>query len=246
MKVKKENTHIFNLSPETVRHHLYSSVCQYLYESKPNWYDLIDKNGRKLICPPVWQHGSTVNLPSRVSDHDKHLEVLSEDQLSRSVIQKYIRNNNLVLSADYYFNISVLDFTQLFWCFELEYRCNRHDAVSYKNALEAVMKTDISKWFVVDEKSLEERFNDVWGIDYRTCSIEEIKTPSQETVEKANKVLQFMDKLAQNESTKKVVDNALRVLTVDEALSIAKQRYEFRKNNPYLNKDIVTKFTPIF
>ena len=55
-----------------------------------------------------------------------------------------------------------------------------------------------------------------------------------------------MDKLAQNESTKKVVDNALRVLTVDEALSIAKQRYEFRKNNPYLNKDIVTKFTPIF
>ena len=108
------------------------------------------------------------------------------------------------------------------------------------------MKTDISKWFVVDGKSLEERFNDVWGIDYRTCSIEEIKTPSQETVEKANKVLQFMDKLAQNESTKKIVDNALRVLTVDEALSIAKQRYEFRKNNPYLNKDIVTKFTPIF
>ena len=246
MNFKKENTHVTNLSPETVRHHLYSGVYQYLYESKPNWYDLIDKNGRKLTCPPVWQHGSTVNLPARVSDHDKHLEVLSEDQLSRSAIQKYIRNNNLVLSADYYFNISVLDFTQLFWCFELEYCCDRYTAVSYKNALEAVMKTDISKWFVVDGKPLADRFNDVWGIDYRNCSIEEITNPSEETVEKTNKVLQFMDKLAQNESTKKIVENALRVLTIDEALSVAKQRYEFRKNNPDLNKDIVTKFTPIF
>ena len=55
-----------------------------------------------------------------------------------------------------------------------------------------------------------------------------------------------MDKLSQNDSTRRIVDNALNVLTIDDALNIAKQRYEFRKEHLALDRNIVTKFTPIF
>ncbi len=260
MKTDKTNNHVSGLSDGTVRYHLNNGVYYYLYISKPEWQNLIDKNGRALKQPPVWQHGSTVNFPSRLNDHNKHLEVLTDDQLSRSVIQKYIRQNNMVLSADYYLDISVLDFSRLFWCFELEHGINRHDAVSYKNALEAVMKHSMNEWFIVDGKPLLSRFANVWTGECINHSIEKITAPSKATIEKASELLDFMARLSKNETAKKIVDDAMKVRTVAETLQRVKHNYAFRnqqldkqeseqesdRSSHSLNKYIITKETVIY
>ena len=98
-KIIKTNNHVFKLSTETVRHHLNSGSYQYLYVSKPDLHNLIDKNGLPLKSQPVWQHGSTTQLSPRITDHDKHAEVLTTSQLKRSVIQKYIRDNNMITTS---------------------------------------------------------------------------------------------------------------------------------------------------
>ena len=246
--MKRTKRNAFGLGASTVDHHLNSGVYYYLYISKPNWNDLINRNGLPLSLQPVWQHGSTTQLRPRLTDHNKHAETLTTSQLKRSAIQKYIRENNLVRSTDYYFDTYVLDFTDLFFFFELKNRCNKWNAVSYKEALEAVMKHNISEWFIIDGKPVTDRFDNIWGNiwgnDLTAFSIEQVKKPQKKTVEKADKVLQFINHLLEDERTSHAVTDALRVLTADEALEQAKERYKRRKEN--VNKDIVNKYLPLY
>ncbi|MBE6112578.1 MAG: hypothetical protein E7195_06165 [Peptococcaceae bacterium] len=246
MKRKEKNA--FGLGATTVEHHINSGVYYYLYLSKPNWSELINRNGLPLSLPPVWQHGSTTQLRPRLTDHNKHAEILTTSQLKRSVIQKYIRENNLVRSTDYYFDTYVLDFTDLFFFFELSNRCNKWNAVGYKEALEAVMKHNISEWFITDGKPVTDRFDNiwgnVWGNDLTAFSIEQVKKPRKKTAEKADKVLHFINRLLEDENTSYVVTDALKVLTADEALEQARERYNRRKES--VDKNKVNKYLPLY
>lgn len=242
--MKKTERNAFGLGATTVDHHLNSGVYYYLYISKPNWHDLINRNGLPLKLPPVWQHGSTTQLRPRLTDHNKHAEILTTSQLKRSIVQKYIRKNNLVHSTDYYFDTYVLDFTDLFFFFEMSNLCNKWKAVSYKEALEAVMKQTISEWFIIDGKPVTDRFDSSWGNDLAAFSIEQVKKPRKKTAEKADKVLQFINHLLENERTSDVVTDALQVLTADKALEQARERYKRRKES--VDKNMVNKYLPLY
>ena len=57
-------------------------------------------------------------------------------------------------------------------------------------------------------------------------------------------MLHFINRLLEDENTSYVVTDALKVLTADEALEQARERYNRRKES--VNKNKVNKYLPLY
>ena len=96
----------------SVLHLFRSGSIIYLFISKPNWYDLEDKDGNKLKIPPTWYCGSGVDS-DRITDHLIKNKKLTDGQFRVSQILRYMKENNLKMVDNYYFDIYILDFTEI-------------------------------------------------------------------------------------------------------------------------------------
>ena len=159
---------------------LRSSYAVYLFASKPNWYDLEDNDGNKLKIPPAWYCGSCIDS-DRINDHFVKNKKLTDNQFHVSPILRYMKENNLKMVDNYYFDIYVLDFTNFLWHFsrvESGLWLNRKNLMPFKEALEHYIKTHLRKFFTNGEPPIFnfagielvakgapviDRFADVWG-----------------------------------------------------------------------------------
>ena len=86
-----------------------SCYAVYLYISKKEWYDLLDKDGNKLTIPPTWYVGSATKT-ERITEHMPKGKAFTKSQLDKSSILRYMKENKLQLIDDYYFDIFRLFF----------------------------------------------------------------------------------------------------------------------------------------
>lgn len=228
---------------------LRSSFNVYLYISKPNWQDLEDKDGNKLTISPTWYCGSGVDS-DRINDHLVKNKHLTEWQYEVSPVLRYMKDNNLKMVDDYYFDVYVLDFADFLYNFsrvESGFWLNRRHLIGYKNALEHYIKTHLRKFFTDGEPSLLrfwtpdemvvngtpviDRFSDVWGTDddYLNYSIEDITGSGIKTKVRELQIFFFLRKLYYS-SMKDIVIDALTPITVKELQRRETERAQIRKN----------------
>jgi len=239
------NRNAFGLAKSSVNYYKHSSFYVYLIMSKPNWFELEDNSGKKLILPPTWYVGSTMHL-KRLQEYKSLTTPLKEETQRRRHPNKYIKDNNLKLDFDYYFDIYVLDLGALFWCIGMEKCINRNEMQMYKLALEANIKYNMEKYFIVDGEAIINRFKHIWGEvkdnNYLKFSIEKIRKISKQRNEDFLKFQCFMEEVQKKEE--KIVVESFVALTLEEALEINKKKYKlFRKN---IDGDIINKHTLLF
>ena len=230
------------LARTTVEYHKHAGIYEYLFISKPNWFELEDVSGNKLTLPPTWYGGSTVH-PRRIQEHKNVASTLKEETQRRRHPNSYIKENNLQRDFEYYFDIYVLDLTRLFWCMGMETHTDRHDMQIYKYALEAHIKHNMDKYFIVDGEPVINRFKHVWGNVkekfYLKYSIEEISNFTDAKSNDFSKLQCFIEELQNKPSTQQIVAEAFVTRTYEEILQGNKVNYkQFRKG---LADDFISK-----
>ena len=245
-KLKSNNKHYAQSSIYAL---LRSGYCVYLFAPKSNWYDLEDNDGNKLKIPPAWQCGSCIDS-DRINDHFVKNKKLTENQFGVSPILRYMKENNLKMEDNYYFDIYVLDFTDFLWHFsrvESEFWLNRKKLMPFKDALEHYIKTHLRKFFVdveppllffwtpdemvVNGTPVIDRFIYVWGTgdDYLNYSIEKITGSGVKTKRREVQTFRFLRKLYYSNRRDIVVD-ALTPITIEQLKERQRQRSEKRKD----------------
>lgn len=239
----------YNIAVNTADSYKNSGFYQYLYISKLNWFDLLDTAGNKLVLPPTWYDGSTVNLEYRTYSHDLKMENPTEIELKRSLINQYLRKNNLILDVNYYFDVYVMIQTEYIFILSLENLIDRQQQIKYKTTIENYMKHNMHEYFLLDGEPIINRFSDIWGIDgieYKKYSIEKVVPhykPTKATIQRLEDLKQFNNMLSEKKLDK-LYTNAFTVHTGAEALNLINQHNkQFRKQ---ISRDEVTKYRVMF
>jgi len=228
-----------------------SCYAFYLYISKKEWYDLLDKDGNKLTIPPTWYVGSATKT-ERITEHMPKGKAFTKSQLDKSSILRYMKENKLQLIDDYYFDIYVLDFTDFFYHFsrvESGFWLNRQKLMGFKNGLEHYIKTHLRKFFVDGEPPLLrfwtpdemvvngvpaiDRFADIWGNsgdEYLKYGIENIKKMSSKKQQQEKMAFTFLRKLCYS-CRKDMIDDALTPITIEELQARQRDRAKRRKQS---------------
>lgn len=232
----------------SVLHLFRSGSIIYLFISKPNWYDLEDKDGNKIKIPPTWYCGSGVDS-DRITDHLIKNKKLTDGQFRVSQILRYMKENNLKMEDNYYFDIYILDFTDFFWHFsrvESGFWLNRQNLIIYKSVLENYVKTHMRCFFADGEPPLRnftplnqpiangnlviDRFADIWGNTgdcYLQYSIEDIHG-LKKGKKKEKTIILFMRKLYYS-NMRNIIENALTPITLKELQERECKRSEKRR-----------------
>lgn len=255
------------LSPSTLAKYYNSCFAVYLFISKPNWHDLLDADGSKLKIPPTWYCGGTVDKWRTSTDHNKKNKTITDEEMSRSQIQQYLRENGLKLNVKYYFDVYLLDFTDLMYCFsrvQSNFVYDRQKLIKYLHSLEHMIKHDLYHYFidayppvirytttdiVTNGTPIISRFNDVWGTTencYLQFSIEHVSNNTARTLSEESKARQkelalFMQKLCFS-NYKHVLDDALNPLTERQFNKQTRERSEERRlryKSNQINKDFL-------
>ena len=219
----------------SVLHLFRSGSIIYLFISKPNWYDLEDKDGNKLKIPPTWYCGSGIDS-DRITDHLIKNKKLTDGQFRVSQILQYMKENNLKMVDNYYFDIYILDFTDFFWHFsrvESGFWLNRQNLIIYKSVLEHYVKTHMRCFFADGEPPLRNFTplnQPIWGNTgdcYLQYGIEDIHG-LMKGKKKEKKIILFMSKLYYS-NMRDVVENALTPITLKELQERECKRSEKRR-----------------
>jgi len=252
--MEKETKEKKELSPSTLSKYYHSVDAVYLFIGKPNWHELLDADGCKLKIPPAWYCGGTVNKWRTENDHNNKKNKITDEELGRSQIQRYLRENGLKTNAKYYFDIYVLDFTEFMYHFsrvQSNFACNRQDMIDYLHSLEHMIKHDLRHYFinayppvirytttdiVTNGTPIISRFDDVWGTTencYLQYSIEHVSNNTARTLSAESKARQkelalFMQKLCFS-NYKHILDDALNPLTETQFKKQVEARAEERK-----------------
>lgn len=241
-----------------------SCYAFYLYISKKEWYDLLDKEGNKLTIPPTWYVGSATKT-ERITEHMPKRKAFTKSQLVKSPILRYMKENNLQLIDDYYFDIYVLDFTDFFCHFsrvESGFLLNRQNLMGFKNGLEHYIKIHLRKFFVdgkppllrfrtADEMIVNgvptiDRFADIWGNsgdEYLKYGIEHIKKMSKEKQQQEKMAFMFLRKLCYS-CRKDIIDKALTPISIKELQARQRARAKQRKQSVPVRKVNKCKLLP--
>lgn len=223
----------YGISVNTANAYKHSGFYQYLYISKPEWYDLLDAAGNKLTLSPTWYVGSTAFLKDRIRDHGRANPTPS--QMKRSKINQYMKNNNLISDTRYYFDIYVMIQTTYLFILAMHNYFDRKQETKYKTTLEGYIKHHMHNYFLLDGEPIINRFADIWGsngIEYKKYSIEKViphYKPSKQAKERLNVLEQFNTSL----EDKTIYTNAFTVYTEEEAIKRIERKYErYRKDIP--------------
>ena len=242
------------LSQSSIDKYYNNCFAVYLFISKPNWYKLKDASGKTLKIPPAWYCGGTIDKWRTSTDHDKKQKKITDEELDRSQIQQYLRENGLKLNVKYYFDVYLLDFTEFMYCFsrtQSNFVYDRQKLIKYLHSLEHMVKHDLYHYFIdayppiirytttdiiTNGTPIISRFDDVWGATencYLQYSIEHVSNNTTRTLSVESKARQkelalFMQKLCFS-NYKHILDDALNPLTIKYFNRQVKQRAEERR-----------------
>lgn len=236
--------------------------CEYVYMiiSKPNWPDLLDAAGNKLTLPPAWYIGSAMRL-IRLLEHDPREKAMTESELKKSAVLRYIKDNNLKPDLNYYFDIYILNFTDFFSNFVRVNHGNglyKNQLMPYLTALEFYIKYNLYDFFTdgkppiirfiepvnsklethykiqVNGSPIIQRLGDIWNIpkeNYMEYNIEKYKPVNDERLFYQHEVMLFFQKLCYS-NYKHILDEALTPIKEKQLKEfIDKKAQERRKKN---------------
>jgi len=143
----------------------------YMYVSKIDWMDRVDLNGNKICIPPAHYEGRSLQVHCRNNAHNTD---------SGSAIFSFLIENNLKRNTHYYFDCFVNDWSIPMEAFRMKYRLTRIQAEQYLDAIEYVSKIDCKNQFVLNGIPLIDRFESVWGDNYKNYTMERKRIPEKD------------------------------------------------------------------